>query len=57
MNAFAAATRLNRFSSHLNRNQTFRLTAHPAEKTHFSAFALYPNANSIPYLLNQKVKP
>ncbi|HRF07298.1 MAG TPA: hypothetical protein PL193_01445 [Xanthobacteraceae bacterium] len=49
--------KLNQASNPLNRNQTFRPLAQPAEKSRFSGFALRRNANIIPYLLNRKVKP
>jgi hypothetical protein len=48
---------VNRIQKKLNRNQTFRLTPHPAEKSHFSTFARYLTGTSARRPLNQKVKP
>ena len=49
--------KLNQPLNRLNRNQTFRVLAHLAEKSRFFDPAFFWNANSIPSLLNRKVKP
>ena len=49
--------KLNQASSPLNQNQTFRFMGHRTEKSRFSDLKLSCNANSVPYLLNRKVKP
>ena len=44
-------------TNNLNRNRIFCFPAHHAEKSRFFAFARVRDGHSVPYRLNQKVKP